>query len=465
MGEKESVSKTNPCEICGRADGDYRTIDEHGLVSHWCFRGPKTDVAGFVYCNSVQTKVAEYRVYMRPAERELSTKLWLAEKRETDPNFGKNFKYRKSQKKSQQPDVQEIPVREVYPEDETITTIASVERRHEVYSVFLSILTIEPVHYRKLAQEWGDKTEEWIKRWGIKSIPPIDFQRFKAKEKYVSLSRKEIMRRLIARVGEPKYVPGFYQSITGEWTFFGNSGIVYPLPDLNGKIANIRLNNDYPEVTAKYGDEEGIFSHQWQQGKHVWSFTSKETGEVFVVNDVRLNPYGVPYGKCSNKYVNFNSCTVVKDEERKVKFNQKKYGARAGSHPGLYAKKNNSFSVIDVTEGEKKSIVNNEMTGHPTINLPGVGCWSMLFDPKEGTNGKSWFDILIERGMRQLNVMYDADKHENERVMHSQDGLVQKLSEYSNILICVGEWNANWGKGIDDILMAGVMPHYIPFQK
>ncbi len=481
--QKEGVSRANPCQICGRTDGDFRLIDEDGFVTHWCFRGPDRSISGFVHTGQHQSKIALYQIYQSDADyrgkKALEKERWLAEKDRENPNWRKewareqelknpNWRKNYSQKKKDEPSVavvRPLEERKVYTEHPDLNRVADVGRRNEVNRNFLSLLKVENKHLNKLRSEWGDKTIERIQKWGIRSLPPIDFHRFKSGETYISLSRKSIMEQLVKRVGPPEYVPGFYE-VKGNWTFTGLSGIVYPLYDLNGNIPYLRIANDYPDVKGDYKGKEGTFGHQWQQGKHIWSFTDSETRETVVVTDVKLKPEGIPYGKTTNKYLNFNSCKEVRDEENLIIFNERSKGARAGSHPGFYASKGNSYRIIDATEGEKKSIVNNEVTGHPTICLPGVGTWAMLFDPKEGIDGKSWFDILVERGMKQLNIMYDADKYENERVMNAQEDFIKELSKYPQILVCVGEWSTAWGKkGLDDILLAGIMPRYIPIQQ
>ena len=480
--QKEGVSRANPCQICGRTDGDFRLIDEDGFVTHWCFRGPDRSISGFVHTGQHQSKIALYQIYQSDADyhgkKALEKERWLAKKDLEDPGWRKrwareqelknpNFRREYSKERHTAP-APAIPLveRKVYKEHPEFNKVASAERRDEVYRAFLSLLKVEGKHLQKLHGEWGTETASRIQKWGIRSLPPIDCYRFRSGETYYNLSRKQIMERLLVRVGPPEYVPGFYKK-NGAWTFSGLSGIVYPIWSLDGKISCLRVANDYPDVKGEYQGRTGVYSHQWQNGKHIWKFTFSDTEpkEEVVAADVKLKPEGIPYGKTANKYLYFNSCKEAKDEENLLIYNEREKGAKAGSHPGLFMRKGDSYCIVDATEGEKKSIINNEVTGHPTICLPGVGTWAMLFDPKEGIDGRSWFEILMDRGMRQLNVMYDADKYENERVMNAQVDFVTELSKYPQILVCVGEWSTAWGKkGLDDILLAGVMPRYIPVQ-
>lgn len=477
---KEDVSRAKPCLICGRTDGDFRLIDADGFVTHWCFRGPDNDIAGFVHTGQNQNKVALYQIYMTQSDydnqRALEKERWIAEKDRIDPGWRERWKEEQRRKnpnwrpckpkaKPKAAVIHPVEQKEYVAHPE-LNRVASVERRNEVYKAFLSLLKVESKHFNKLRAEWGDETIRRIDRWGIRSLPPIDFYRFKSREKYISLSRKNIMEQLVKRVGPPEYVPGFYE-VNGTWTCTGLSGIVYPLYDLKGRIAYLRIANDYPDVRGEYNGREVTFSHKWTSGgEHLWTFLNDEKKEVFPAS-LKLKPEGIPYGKTANKYLNFNSCSEATYEKDNVvyTYNEKSKGARAGSHPGLFATKGDSYRIVDATEGEKKSIINNEITHHPTICLPGVGCWGMLFDANEGVDGKSWFDVLVERGMKQINILYDADKYENERVMNAEQSFVSELLKYPQILVCVGEWSTAWEeKGLDDILLSGIMPRYIPVQ-
>ena len=459
--EKEGVSRSHPCEICGRTDGDFRLILDNGYTLHWCFRSDDERIAfggnTYVRTGQKQTNIALYSIYMEESEYNAQQaerkEQWLKEhnikpgkSRRDDEGWWSMYGCSKAG--SEQPKI--IPKRVVYePAEEQI---ADADRLNQVYRTFLSILRVEEKHRQKLAKEWGEATKNMMSQWNIKSIPPVDFQRMKSAERFVNFSRKRILNELIAEVGEPKYVPGFYQTVKGTWAFAGMSGIAYPIYDTNKRIIRIRVCDDYPDYDGKWEGESGTFHHQWEDGNHKWTFIGKETKEAIVL------PAGVnPTGKAKNKYKNFSSFSERRNEETKKIENALKFGAKAPARAGVYFSEGDSFEVVNATEGEKKSIVANRIMHRPTIALPGVGTWSVLFSPDKDLGGKSFFDILVEKGMKKLVVMYDADKNENERVMRAEQDFIENLKKRS-VTVCVGEWNEVWGKGLDDILIQGVIP-------
>lgn len=489
MNKKEGVTRHMPCEICGRADGDFRLITPEGYTSHWCFRQSAENcyVNGkeFICTGSSQTHIAKYSIFMEKSEyfakKEYEKKEWLAKKDRENPDWRKewakeqqrknpNWKPQRNKNTTNTVAFSQAKPKVQY-EEVDVSKIAPVDRLNEVYQCFLDCLVLEEKHKQKLLSEWGKSnvTNMLYDVWKIRSLPPLDFQRFRGTERFINTSRKQIMERLVSNVGEPLYVPGFYRAKNGSYTCSGLSGILYPVYDPCGRLIRLRVGNDYPDVKGNFEQRDGVYHHKWNNGFHEWYFTSERTADE-QVEDILV--YGrtvkniilkneIPIGKCANKYLNFTSYSAVVDEEKKKVFNALTNGAKAGSLPALYFRKNDSFSVVDATEGEKKAIVNNAFTKHPTIALPGVGTWAMLFK-HDNTLGMSWLEYLISKGMHQFNLMYDADKNENARVLNAEQDFVCELSK-SNIQIFIGEWNANWGKGLDDIELEGVMPKYIPY--
>ncbi len=460
--EKEGVSRSHPCEICGRTDGDFRLILDNGYTLHWCFREDEERIAfggsTFIRTGHKQTNIALYSIYMEEgeynAQRAEQKEQWLKEhgipkgkSRRDDEGWW--AQYGVTTKADSAPQ-QILHKRVVYEAAEE--QIADADRLNQVYRTFLSLLRVEEKHRQKLAKEWGDATKSIMSQWNIKSIPPVDYHRMKSGERFVNFGRKRILSEVIAEVGEPKFVPGFYQTAKGTWAFSAMSGIAYPIYDTQNRIVRIRVCDDYPDYDGKWEGQSGTFHHQWEDGIHKWTFIGKEAKDVIVLPDGTQ-----PNGKAKNKYKNFSSFSERRNEETKKIENALKFGAKAPARAGIYFSKGDSFEVVNATEGEKKSIVANRIMHRPTIALPGVGTWSVLFSPDKDLGGKSFFDILVEKGMKKLVVMYDADKNENERVMRAEQDFIENLKKRS-VTVCVGEWNEVWGKGLDDILIQGVIP-------
>lgn len=479
MAQKEAVKKSCPCEICGRTDGDFRLLYEEGYTVHWCFRETSDNIFSegreYIRICQKQTNIAMYSLYMEKNEYEAKRKAekerWLKEQEARDPNFKKRWVEEQKRKnpnwkpthQSTIPTSNAVVVpRVVYEPAEEV--IVSADRKDEVYRAILKNLILERKHYEKLKEEWGDATKDITSKWGIKSLPPLDYNRVKAYERYDNPFRKNLMENVLAEVGEPKYIPGCYLSPKGSWQLIGMEGIIYPIYDIKGRIIMLRICDDYPEIDGTYNGEKGTLNHKWDEGYHKWFFTPEGSNESVLCGlDLKKKQSGIPYGKAKNKYKYFSSFTEKKDEEQKKMVNAKQFGARASAKPGIYFSEGDSFEIVNATEGEKKSIIANRIMHRPTIALPGVGTWSTLFNKEEDYDGKSLFDILIEKGMKRFVVMYDADKAENERVLHAEQDFINALKTY-NIKICVGEWNECWGKGLDDILIQGVIPVEIPVE-
>lgn len=55
-------------------------------------------------------------------------------------------------------------------------------------------------------------------------------------------------------------------------------------------------------------------------------------------------------------------------------------------------------------------------------------------------------------------VAFDADKRVNPAVWKAHNYLIELLKEYFPV-VGVANWNAGFGKGLDDILLTGILPN------
>ena len=204
---------------------------------------------------------------------------------------------------------------------------------------------------------------------------------------------------------------------------------------------------------------EGYFQHGYdEKGEHIWHFLSNETKEKKLVYDskiklINLMANGCPKGKASSKYKNFSSVYEKKVNEKVI--NGYGIGTRSGSNISLYCKPGDDFSVVYITEGEKKAIVANLILGVPVISLPGTGTFSKLFE--KNTSEVSMLEYLIRKGTKMMVIAYDADKTTNIMVLKAEKKAIMEFLK-RGLAIAVGEWNAAFGKGLDDILVTGVRP-------
>lgn len=352
--------------------------------------------------------------------------------------------------------------------------LASPARLDEVYRAFLDLLILEDKHRAKLKLEWDREVngenifDVILSAWPIRSVPPEDFIRFSSKERLRNLSRKKIMEKLIEKVGEPVGVPGFYQRDKDRaWTFYRLAGIAYPCYNSHGQIVRIRINDDYPAVDGELDGASGQF--RYQKNKETgWFFIPERDGKLDYgspvlcyaygspQNRISLTKKGYPEGKVNGKYKNFSSFIeeIAEADGKKVRRNKLLNGCQSGSSTSLYTKAGDDRSVVYVTEGEKKAIVANAILHSPVISLPGVSSYGKFFEKEEGYDTRLC-DEMKGHGMELSVLIFDADKNENEMVKNNEKKAVAQFLQ-NNLPIAIGQWNENWGKGLDDILLEGV---------
>lgn len=450
---KNKVSTSVPCMICGKPDWCFRLefdgdTENPGNVLHCCARSTEKYVGSYILIKIKDTDVGQYGYY-------------------EDLDRYEEFleKNKKSPKKICRPAAQ--PIKKA--EKSSALIVGEVAVREPVfldavYRRFLSMLCLEAWHEERLKKDWdtdntGNLFSKVIIVYPVKSLPPADWFRRASdySDGHQNRTRTDICQQLVKEFGSLAGVPGFYES-KGVWSFAGTEGILFPVYDRNGYMIRLRIRDDYPDISGFFQNKEGTYVHSYSKnGKHSWKFVLKETKEII---ELPNQPMLVcPPGKAGNKYKNFSSVyektTKRADGTRLIYNGYEKNGSRSGSNISLYCKKGDNFSTVYVTEGEKKAIVANIMLGVPVISLPGTGTFSKLFEVDEC--GKSIMDCLTEKGMKLCVICYDADKNENVRVLQSEQKAVQAFLK-RGLRIAIGEWNPNWGKGLDDTLVLGIRP-------
>lgn len=287
-----------------------------------------------------------------------------------------------------------------------------------VYREFLSLLRLEPEDRTYLHKEGF--TDGLIDYWKIVSVPESDYVRYQLGAAYHSINdrRKITCQQLLQRVPSLEHIPGFRQTSKGDWTYCGYGGIIFPLFNAKGQIYALRVRNH-----SQYHDKDGFA-------------ITKEAYEADPENNFR-----------SGKYVNFTS--FGKD------------GCKIGCRAGIYlprSRRGEGFdkSRIWCTEGEKKSIIGSEMLRNTFIDIPGVSSYKLL--TQEDKDGNSILDYMWNSGALSIVVAYDADKENNRMVLHAQDGFVELLKQ-RGFRVLIADWDINIGKGIDDLLRNGGLPH------
>ena len=277
---------------------------------------------------------------------------------------------------------------------------------------------------------------------------------------------------LIQKVGEPYGVPGFFiNKYTGQWTFSDLSGIIFPIFDFEGRIIRLRIRDALPSYKGNFNGEQGVFrlsyTGEWlfidmKKNEHViWSV---EKNIYLVELDDTFTPSGVV--KVQGKYKNFSSCRLK--EENGSYCNAYLHGTRSGSLPSIYAEKDDNFYTVYFTEGEKKATVAHELLKAPVICFPGVGFYNLMlnlcaenFDTEAASLDNSIIGYLKKHGTKIGVICYDADKESNEAVLRNEQEAIKQFAK-AGLFMAIGDWNPNFGKGLDDIALAGVRPNIHP---
>ncbi len=464
-GTSKNCDHNHPCAICGKTDWCNYVTFPSGDVLAYCHRihgnkGETTLAFGKSYIAKFQTKDG-FTAWEPLEQYETNRQEFLKEKYPDGKRTFKNTTYKQADNK----------VHSSASNHDEVIGVSSIQRPEildKFYRTLLDILVLEEKHEKKLRMEWDMSNgvyDDIMSSFPIKSLPPEDKLRFSSKERLNNLSRKKIMEKLVEICGIPEGVPGFYERRDGAWTMSPLCGIVYPVFDTHGHIIRIRVGVDYPQVKGDLNGKDGRFIYTVMNETAGWYFFGDDgSGPILAWeyggnNLITLNKKGYPEGKVNAKYMNFTSYKEVeqKGEDGTVRLvNKYNKGCASSSYASLYSSDGNDHTFVYITEGEKKAIVANRILNVPTISLPGVNSFMKLFD-NEWCYSSSMIDSLIESGTKGFVLVFDADKSVNEAVLYYEKSAIEEFKK-RNLLIAIGEWNPNWGKGLDDVLLTGVMP-------
>lgn len=74
--------------------------------------------------------------------------------------------------------------------------------------------------------------------------------------------------------------------------------------------------------------------------------------------------------------------------------------------------------------------------------------------------GITLYDYLHSIGCQKIATAFDADKLVNNSVLQCENHLIDAIKKAGfETYIC--KWNFGFGKGLDDILLLGILPEYI----
>lgn len=446
-----NISKsTRPCPICGKQD--YCFFRQHivdGNYEFFCHRTTsESDVVGVdgnLYYFKRFSEGANAKVFETDEDRKLrgyngSIRANLGQV--TRPNF---------QVVDEGPLEGEVPV-------------ASVELRDRFNRSLVSMMRLSRKHEASLREDWNtpntpDLFERVTKVYPVFSVAPNDYivSRYGYEGDKTLPRRGDVAKAMADTFWDVSSFPGFVTNLKGEPTIVGQEGIWFPVYNKDGKLISWRVRCDYPDKKGFLSDgREGVFSHSYNKnGKELTLFYPSES-ETHKPEEVSILWSSVK-GKTQNKYKNL--CGVFEKREEGKRYNGYGVGCKVGSLLSLYTQPSDNMSIVFLTEGEKKAMVANILSGYPCISIPGVNSFMKLFQKED--DGESMMDNLKRRGCRLAVVCYDADKSQNESVLSAQNGLAKALAD-CQMQVAIGEWNEHWGKGLDDIFVRGLKPTICP---
>lgn len=424
-----NVTRSNPCPICGKPDwcGWMPSSEQEDVRCLVCQRDTeKDDQTGFdgIQYKYVGESGGGNSVYMNFDDYYKQEKRRAGQKGQRPRNKGQAANVPKSAPKSLQ------PVNIIEPK--------SPEDLDLIYNFLVSKLKLKDEHRKYLhSQGW---TDEMIEHYHVVSFPEADNLRSKNKRRDVNEERAVLAGRIARRFGERALygVPGAYKD-AGEWTFFGPSGILFPMYDLEGNLYRLRIRMDFRDQKDKiYKSVTGLDDYVMRNNirhyicmKGVYYMEAREK----VWTETR------------GKYRTLSSY-IEDDEERKKGFLKNKLdgGCRSGNVISCYRPDVWDPSMLVITEGEPKGAYTAMKLGMEVWTLPGVNSYALVLEEDK-------IDYLKKRNICVL-VAFDADKATNDNVLKMEQDLIKGLTE-QDVPVMKLEWDIEAGKGIDDNLAAG----------
>ena len=276
------------------------------------------------------------------------------------------------------------------------TPAVDYEGRHQTYAMMSQLLSLSQAHKEHLMSRGLSLSE--IEEQGYRSTPVYGFQM--------------LTKKLISMGCSVEGIPGFYKTKTGEWTVnFSSrcSGILVPYMSISKKIQGFQIRLDKPFVIER-GTDEASEIETVEDGAEKKDTTPKVT-----------------------KYIWFSSVN-------------KNYGSSSGSPVHFVGSPGDN--AVYFTEGAIKSNVAHSRSGKSFLAVAGTG--SLGGVPQA-------LDELKALGTEIVVEAYDADKHQNDKVMKDSIKLKEiikscKLTPTSLDWALLEYADGKTTKGIDDYL-------------
>lgn len=436
-----SVTRNRPCPICGKEDwcGYYPFSDPINGIYVMCnrYQGDNNvdgrDGRQYVYVGRSHSGMAKFEEYGQYLEHTRVYKEKRGYKNQIEKDNPMVFKTREEDFFTQKP------------KKENLILPQTPHQLHTIYQRMQQLLVLEDIHREYLYDQGWDET--MIETYHIVSFPVEDRLRkmYHSYEGYKNITRAKLAEILIQEFGSDALfgVPGAYQESDGKWTFFGYSGILFPMYDMDGYIYRLRIRMDFRDTNASIRYDKKTNRHYVKETDGTRYFVSMK-GKY--TEDAKGNKH---FLNKKGKYRTLSS--FIEDKSKKeqgIHANLLLNGCGSGNELSMYLPPNADTRIWYITEGEPKGAFSAHALNAPVITIPGVNSFSLVLKPEV-------IDKMQQYGMMAVAVAFDADKKENVAVLGYEQKLLAGLKEAGVKMLFTVEWDGANGKGLDDNLAGG----------
>lgn len=322
-----------------------------------------------------------------------------------------------------------------------------------VYRTLIDCLDLDDSHYSHLLSESRQLNDNQIQIRQYKSFPdkPWDV----ARSIQSGLEIKHF-----------KGIPGFYLKDEKYWTISGTKGILIPFRNHYNEITGFQYRIDKPlnKVEVKI-NTQGLQARIKEQPGLVQVLFEGE-----IISEIEI--------EVSKKWTNISHQGKMLGWIRVVKGNRyfwlssanKKHGAGSGDPAPVHVAVPTS-KLLKWKEGELLKVKTAWLSEGPLKCDISSDLIEKLYDPLElddigstflATPGAGAWRLAIptlqEMGVEQVNLCFDADSVSNPYVKkHLMECAkeLKRLEFKANLIL----WNEDDGKGLDDLLLKGFLPH------
>lgn len=217
--------------------------------------------------------------------------------------------------------------------------------------------------------------------------------------------RKRFLDKITKQFGSQdvlQHVPGFYQEEGEDYNFISYRGIGIPIRDAYGRIVGIQIRRDKVDDFDK---------------RYIWFSSS------FAIDD--------PKGKYKN-------------------------GTSSGSPIGVVYPEEIHYSTVFITEGYFKALQLSKEYKSVAITVQGVSTWrgipQVLKDIPQSEEVKKRTNKRYHVG--SVVICFDADMNYKPQIFKQAKNMGDSI-EALDIPVYYMNWHLDYGKGIDDVLLAG----------